>query len=118
MSAEQVRAYGVLREHVCKKAELECQRFVLEIKRDLIAEGLANVSEMPTKKDDAPPPRPPAKSVSSPPPKSVSPSKGGKSPQPSGGDDGSLYDQPWFHGILARVKVNELLKDNPNCKPG
>jgi hypothetical protein len=119
-----VRAFGALRDLVCKKAELECQHRVLEIKRNLLTEGLKNMSEMPERGggDDEPPPRPvkspTGKSIKG---KSTSPTK---SPEPAAAagagasNDGGLYDQSWFHGILARVKVNELLKDNPNCKPG
>lgn len=128
---QQIQAYSTLREHMCKKADLECRLAMYDIKRALLSAGIANTMTSPepgnikTDNSSAAGPPPPISRGSKPKlgesgardsmistSPSASPSKG------TADRDAGLFDQYWYHGILARVKVNQLLKENPNVQAG
>eukprot|EP00038_Savillea_parva_P004087 m.133938 g.133938 ORF g.133938 m.133938 type:complete len:832 (-) comp11370_c0_seq4:81-2576(-) len=117
---EKIKAYTTRREYICKKADLECQVAVLNIKRTMLSEGIANTAVSPDppaalasrnsedSMDGLPPALPTAKS-------SLRSSLSGPSDNKI---DASLFDEVWFHGILARVRVSQLLKENLDRQPG
>lgn len=117
---QQTQAYTTLREHIGKKADLECQLAMLDIKRQLLKDGVDDMASPDAGGDDAaPPPVPRGKKPDRTSASPMSPDPASFSPDPpSGLVDSDLFDQPWYHGILARVKVNQLLKDNPNVQAG
>eukprot|EP00038_Savillea_parva_P004086 m.133903 g.133903 ORF g.133903 m.133903 type:complete len:826 (-) comp11370_c0_seq2:81-2558(-) len=111
---QQIKAYTTLRDHIRKEADIACRKAILDVKLKLLSDGVANTATSPD------PPNSPT--VKSPPPagasRYTSPEQAASPPTASGGDDASLFNEVWYHGILARAKVNQLLKDNPDRRSG
>eukprot|EP00041_Stephanoeca_diplocostata_P016106 m.313714 g.313714 ORF g.313714 m.313714 type:complete len:816 (+) comp20257_c0_seq2:205-2652(+) len=95
---EQLRAYKQMREHMNQRAMKQCSSDVCRVKSAAIAAALAGGASSGDGVHGS----------------------SSKSSLGSGGDgdaSGALEDQSWYHGILARVKVQELLSVGVSGQP-
>jgi len=106
---QQVQAFSTLRRHIYEKAKLECELAKLSLKKKLLEDGMKNAISSPEPADPEPPARPPKKG-------SI---RGAPAPPPKDEEDSDdIMDQKWFHGVLARASVSELLIEQPGSAPG